>query len=206
VDNQLTLSFRPYVCYSLLFSIGKGKAGKYTQYSHVTGVTVDNQSTLQESSSSPSSSKTTTPTAMGASEMSTDTMAPLLSWSEFLTQVPLLISTIEEFANERQWTKFHTPRNLVLALLGEVGELAEIVQWKGDEEEEGREEEEESPIDSSCKSTTTTTMVSARFSLAERDHLSQEIADVSIYLLRLVSVTKTTEAFMSHLLPTTTAS
>jgi NTP pyrophosphatase (non-canonical NTP hydrolase) len=182
------------------FPSAKGKAGKYTQYSHVTGVTVDNQSTLQESSSS--SSKTTTPSGEGASEMSTDTMAPLLSWSEFLTQVPLLISTIEEFANERQWTKFHTPRNLVLALLGEVGELAEIVQWKGDEEEEGREEEEESPINSSCKSTTTTTMVSARFSMAERDHLSQEIADVSIYLLRLVSVTKTTEAFMRHLLPT----
>ena len=154
---------------------------------------MDNQSTINTSSSPLTKITTTT----GASESSTyDTTVPLLSWSEFLTQVPLLISTIEEFANERQWTKFHTPRNLVLALLGEVGELAEIVQWKGDgDEEEGNEDEE--------KSLVLPTTRSAPFSPAELDHLSQEIADVSIYLLRLVSVTKTTEALMSQLVVST---
>ena len=157
---------------------------------------MDNQSTINISSSS-SSPLTKTTTTTGASESSTyDATAPLLSWSEFLTQVPLLISTIEEFANERQWTKFHTPRNLVLALLGEVGELAEIVQWKGDgDEEEGNEEE--------GKSLVVPTTRPAPFSPAELDHLSQEIADVSIYLLRLVSVTKTTEALMSQLVVST---
>ena len=31
---------------------------------------------------------------------------------------------LRNFASERDWEKFHTPRNLLLALVGEVGELA----------------------------------------------------------------------------------
>ncbi|XP_008065917.1 dCTP pyrophosphatase 1 [Carlito syrichta] len=38
-----------------------------------------------------------------------------------------------EFAAERDWDQFHKPRNLLLALVGEVGELAELFQWKTDE-------------------------------------------------------------------------
>ena len=41
---------------------------------------------------------------------------------------------LEAFAAVRGWTGFHTPRNLVLALVGEVGQLAELVQWRTDEE------------------------------------------------------------------------
>lgn len=33
------------------------------------------------------------------------------------------------FAKERDWEKFHTPKNLVMALSGETGELSEIFQW-----------------------------------------------------------------------------
>ena len=36
-----------------------------------------------------------------------------------------------KFVQERNWEQFQTPRNLLLALVGEVGELAEIFQWKG---------------------------------------------------------------------------
>ena len=32
-----------------------------------------------------------------------------------------------KFAAERDWNKYHTPRNLLLALVGEVGELSEIL-------------------------------------------------------------------------------
>ncbi|XP_035877176.1 dCTP pyrophosphatase 1-like, partial [Phyllostomus discolor] len=39
-----------------------------------------------------------------------------------------------EFAAERDWDQFHKPRNLLLALVGDVGELAELFQWKPDEE------------------------------------------------------------------------
>ena len=33
------------------------------------------------------------------------------------------------FANERDWNQFHNPKNLVMALTGEVGELVEHFQW-----------------------------------------------------------------------------
>jgi dCTP diphosphatase len=39
-----------------------------------------------------------------------------------------------EFANERDWEQFHSPRNLLLAVVSEVGELAEVVRWSGDRE------------------------------------------------------------------------
>lgn len=39
---------------------------------------------------------------------------------------------LREFAHEREWEQFHTPRNLVLALTGEVGELAALLQWVPD--------------------------------------------------------------------------
>ena len=39
---------------------------------------------------------------------------------------------IADFAKERDWDQFHTPRNILLALVGEVGELAECFQWKGE--------------------------------------------------------------------------
>ncbi len=37
---------------------------------------------------------------------------------------------LHKFADDRDWHQFHTPRNLLLALVGEVGELAETMQWK----------------------------------------------------------------------------
>jgi len=39
---------------------------------------------------------------------------------------------MRQFVKERDWEQFHTPRNLVMALVGEVGEVAEIFQWKGE--------------------------------------------------------------------------
>lgn len=38
---------------------------------------------------------------------------------------------MKQFVDQREWNKFHTPRNLVLALVGEIGELSEIFQWRG---------------------------------------------------------------------------
>ena len=37
---------------------------------------------------------------------------------------------IEKFVNERDWDKFHTPKNLSMALSVEASELVEIFQWK----------------------------------------------------------------------------
>lgn len=41
---------------------------------------------------------------------------------------------LREFANQRNWNQFHNPKNLAMALGGEVGELLDIFQWLKDEE------------------------------------------------------------------------
>jgi NTP pyrophosphatase (non-canonical NTP hydrolase) len=38
------------------------------------------------------------------------------------------------FVRERDWEKFHTPKNLAMALAGEAGELVELFQWLTPEE------------------------------------------------------------------------
>ena len=36
---------------------------------------------------------------------------------------------LREFASARDWDQFHTPKNLAMALAGEIGELLELFQW-----------------------------------------------------------------------------
>jgi dCTP diphosphatase len=51
-----------------------------------------------------------------------------------LTDFQKLTNEIAQFSGERDWEQFHTPRNLILALTGEVGELAAEFQWTSDGE------------------------------------------------------------------------
>lgn len=86
---------------------------------------------------------------------------------------------IAKFATERDWEQFHTVKNLVLALVGEVGELAEIVQWKNE-----TDIQKELKIDPEQK------LLDAIFgtdSLSNR--LQEELADIFIYLLRISTIT-----------------
>ncbi|KAI3508501.1 hypothetical protein L1887_23509 [Cichorium endivia] len=76
-----------------------------------------------------------------------------------------LSKKLQDFAKARDWEKYHTPRNLLLAMVGEVGELSEIFQWKG-EVEKGLESWEES----------------------EKEHLGEELSDVLLYLIRLADI------------------
>lgn len=69
---------------------------------------------------------------------------------------------IEEFAVERDWQQFHTLKNLTLALTGEIGELAEILQWRSDEQ---------------IRELLTT--------VEGRAHFEEEVADIVIYTLRI---------------------
>jgi len=41
---------------------------------------------------------------------------------------------IAEFVSQREWQKFHTIKNLCMAISVEAGELMEIVEWRSDEE------------------------------------------------------------------------
>ncbi|CAL9118918.1 unnamed protein product [Musa textilis] len=70
-----------------------------------------------------------------------------------------------DFARERDWEQFHSPRNLLLALVGEVGELSEIFQWKGEVPRGLPDWEEE-----------------------EKQHLGEELSDVLLYLVRLSDI------------------
>ncbi|THU73126.1 hypothetical protein C4D60_Mb04t19510 [Musa balbisiana] len=72
---------------------------------------------------------------------------------------------LEEFALERDWMQFHSPRNLLLAVVGEVGELAEIFMWRG-EVAKGLPNWEES----------------------DKEHLGEELSDVLLYLIRLSDI------------------
>ncbi|CAN9510257.1 unnamed protein product [Ophioblennius macclurei] len=67
-----------------------------------------------------------------------------------------------EFTDERDWNQFHQPRNLLLAMVGEVGEVSELFQWRG-EVAEGLPDWSES----------------------EREQLAHELSDVLIYLVEL---------------------
>jgi len=90
----------------------------------------------------------------------------------------------EQWVVERNWTQFHTPRNLVLALVGEVGELAELFQWRGEVacRLPGWTDRRESPC------STIYLDVCADSMFAEREHLGEELSDVFLYLIRLADV------------------
>ncbi len=45
------------------------------------------------------------------------------------TELEGLAGRLREFARAREWEQFHTPKNLVMALAGEVGELVAEFQW-----------------------------------------------------------------------------
>jgi len=76
-----------------------------------------------------------------------------------------LTLALREFARERDWEQFHDPKSLVLALVGEVGELAELFQWI--------------PADGAIEHFADP---------ARKQRAGEEIADVLTYLVRLADV------------------
>lgn len=71
-----------------------------------------------------------------------------------------LNSKLLAFARERDWEQFHSPKNLSMALAGEVGELLEHFQWLSEE-------------------------ASTRLVVEKKDQVAMEMADILIYLIRL---------------------
>ncbi len=72
---------------------------------------------------------------------------------------------MREFSRERDWDQFHDPKSLLLALVGEVGELTELFQWipAADAQEQGSKD----PL---------------------RTRAAEEMSDVLIYLVRLADI------------------
>lgn len=46
----------------------------------------------------------------------------------------VLKGQLKKFVTDREWDQFHNPKNLVLSLISETGELAEIFRWLTQEE------------------------------------------------------------------------
>lgn len=46
-----------------------------------------------------------------------------------MSSIAELTARVRAFAQERNWEQFHTPKNLAMALAGEVGELLAELQW-----------------------------------------------------------------------------
>ena len=46
-----------------------------------------------------------------------------------MSELGELRQAMREFSDERGWGSFHDPKSVLLALVGEVGELAELLQW-----------------------------------------------------------------------------
>tara|TARA_Y100000385_G_scaffold286921_1_gene349983 strand:+ start:511 stop:867 length:357 start_codon:yes stop_codon:yes gene_type:complete len=70
-----------------------------------------------------------------------------------------------KFTKERDWEKFHSPKNLIMALFKEIGELGEIFQWKKEE--------------LSFKKDLTA---------EEIENTKDELSDILIYLIRISDV------------------
>ncbi len=71
-----------------------------------------------------------------------------------------LIQSIRDFARDRDWDKFHSPKNLAMALSVEVAEIVEHFQWLTQRQSDELDRE-------------------------KLEQIEAEIADVMIYLTRL---------------------
>jgi NTP pyrophosphatase (non-canonical NTP hydrolase) len=67
---------------------------------------------------------------------------------------------LKQFAAERDWTRFHAPKNLAAALVVEAGELLEHFQWMPEDE-------------------------SRQLAPDKLAQVEEEIADVFLYLMQL---------------------
>ena len=71
-----------------------------------------------------------------------------------------LAQKLRDFAQERDWEQFHSPKNLSMALSVEVSELVEYFQWLTEDQ-------------------------SSSLEVEELTEVAAEIADIQIYLTRL---------------------
>lgn len=75
-----------------------------------------------------------------------------------------LRTRINQFVRERDWEQFHSPKNLVMAMIVEAAELVEHFQWDTLEE-------------------------SRQMTAEKREQVGHELADTFVYLLRIAEVT-----------------
>lgn len=85
-----------------------------------------------------------------------------------MTTLKQLTEELHQFAKERDWEEFHSPKNLSMALAVEASELMEIFMWM-----------KESQIE----------VLSTKYPIAFQN-AKDEMADVLLYLLRMADILK----------------
>jgi len=73
------------------------------------------------------------------------------------------IARIRKFRDDRDWKQFHDPKNLAVSISVEAAELLEIFQWMTGEQ-------------------------AAQHAARNKERVSDEIADVAIYLIELADI------------------
>ena len=85
--------------------------------------------------------------------------------SRYVSDLEELRDRMRAFTIARDWEKFHDPKSLLLALMGEVGELSELFQWLP--ADQARELAQTEPL---------------------KTRVGEELSDVLLYLVRLADV------------------
>lgn len=85
--------------------------------------------------------------------------------NDTLIDIAPLQRALKAFAADRNWEAFHSPKNLAMALTGEVGELVELFQWLTEDQSHAV-----------MRDPDTATRV------------KHEVADVLLYLVQIISV------------------
>jgi NTP pyrophosphatase (non-canonical NTP hydrolase) len=80
-----------------------------------------------------------------------------------MSRIDALAEQLREFARERDWNQFHSPKNVAMALTVEAAELQEKFQWLTEEQ-------------------------SKRLAGEVLDAVKDELADVFLYTLRMAQV------------------
>ncbi len=76
------------------------------------------------------------------------------------TDIQQLQEKLADFAKQRDWEQFHSPKNLSMALIAEAAELVEHFQWLTEKQSEN-------------------------LPLEKQHAVAEELADIFIYLLRI---------------------
>lgn len=82
--------------------------------------------------------------------------------------IDVLIEQVKQFSCDRDWDQFHNPKDLILALMSEVGELAECYRWLSEEE-----------------------IVRVMADPDKKRKITEELADIAMYLFILSYKTNT---------------
>lgn len=85
-----------------------------------------------------------------------------------MTSIETLTENIKRFNTQRDWDKYHNPKDLLIALISEVGELADLYRWLSPQE-----------------------VAVIHNDPVKKNEIEEELADILMYLLMIAYKTET---------------